>query len=577
MKLNLVLCTIVFLISNSTFARNENFGFFGTDDRQDITLDTAISGNPNSVKAKSVVTIVKRTATNLTEGGGFKFKPLSSVTKDLPICPEQKFSNQVRHTEVVCGGSLVGHDLVLTAKECISDVLDCTLTYSFIFDYTQGRSEFSPREVYHCMDVVFKKNINGTQVALIKLDRPVNFRTPLGLNLEAQLPEEAPLTLIGPHAKLSLKVSNGHIRYKSDDPIKNPGVATDLDCSKNDIGSPVFNSQGQVEGVVMAVAPLEVPSLPTKSLASEAVIAAPIATPTNLPETKLSTSSSSQPCMTWTSQPEILDRTAYVKEQKILSSKATKTSFIPKGCVYAPVAHFKEELIKYLPSLKNGTSSQSLAATTPTLSTASGPNDPIALTALPTKLSAFVETPVEPTPEPTAEPTEVAETPLQSQEAPTETQSQTFAEDVRPLSTLAEEIREPTAFAEDPTEPSTDIETVAKNLGVSPMTSRPRPPKVSPLEKDGIRFDQARDGLPLQAKDTSGWLRATDIASGQTLWLVQVYTAPLPEPGRPEVAGGPQTVYMHRLSFSEGYVIVEDELGREYQVDPKSGNSTMMP
>lgn len=540
MKSNFIFLTLFFLISKPNLLFSQEFGYFGNDDRLDITnldsnselttnmnTESSISKSLISKLSKSVITVVKRTNLNHLEGGGFKFNTPSRLTKDLPVCPDQKFSNQVRYSEVVCGASLVANDLVLTAKDCISDTLDCSSTYSFIFDYTEGRREFSPRDVYHCLDVVFKKNINGTNLALIKLDRPVNQRTPLELNLTEPSQEGAQIAVVGPHAKLSLKTSSGIVRYINEDLNQNRGVATDLDCSKNDIGSPVFNFKGQIEGVVLSVNPIEMPLLPSKTLASE----------------------QTNQCFMWKSQPEITDRKAYVKEQKVISNKKAKISFIPKGCVYTSVGHFKDDLIKYIPAT-------SLTEVT-----------------LPTSTSTETETETTDQPVTTSTVTKPLTPPTET--IPTEVTSLPASNLLKSLP-RSNEVTSTTSTESVTTDADRSTATDTAPIGAMPMTSRPRPPEVQPLEHDGIRFHPAEDGIPVDATDTSGWLRATDMVSGETRWLSQVFTAPPIENGAPEIAGGPHTVYIRRISFSDGFVNVEDELGRRFRVDPKNGSSTQI-
>ena len=120
-----------------------------------------------------------------------------------------------------------------------------------------------------------------------------------------------------------------------------------------------------------------------------------------------------------------------------------------------------------------------------------------------------------------------------------------------------------------------DKEDAMTASGPPPVTSGgsvPPPPLVLPVEVGGIQISVAEDGLPLDAADTSGWLRATDVATGETLWLKQAFTAPPAEAGDP-MANADRTLNTRGLSVDGDSVIVEDALGRRFRIDPASGTS----
>ena len=108
---------------------------------------------------------------------------------------------------------------------------------------------------------------------------------------------------------------------------------------------------------------------------------------------------------------------------------------------------------------------------------------------------------------------------------------------------------------------------------ISGSSSRPPPPEVAAVTLDGVRYEPARDGLPHDATDTTGWLRATRIDTGEELWLAQVYTAPPPPPDAPAGVLPPSQVYIARLEVEGGLLRVTDERGRRFHVDPDTGAS----
>lgn len=102
--------------------------------------------------------------------------------------------------------------------------------------------------------------------------------------------------------------------------------------------------------------------------------------------------------------------------------------------------------------------------------------------------------------------------------------------------------------------------------------SRVPPPKVDAVELNGVRFEPALSGLPLDATDVSGWMRATNVASGDVLWLAQVYTHPDPvDPFLP--GGGRNMIPMKRITVTGDMIEVEDMRGRTFLVDPATGAS----
>ena len=107
----------------------------------------------------------------------------------------------------------------------------------------------------------------------------------------------------------------------------------------------------------------------------------------------------------------------------------------------------------------------------------------------------------------------------------------------------------------------------------TPATSLAPPPDVAPVEIEGIRIAPAYEGLPLDAEDTNGWFRATDIATGEVLWLKQAFTAPPAEPGDPLAAAGDRVLFTRSLTVEGGAAVAEDDIGRRFRIDPKTGAS----
>ena len=98
-----------------------------------------------------------------------------------------------------------------------------------------------------------------------------------------------------------------------------------------------------------------------------------------------------------------------------------------------------------------------------------------------------------------------------------------------------------------------------------PQASRPSAPPVSPVDLNGIRYQQDMDSLRHGADQASGYLVAIDIASGTRLWMLKVYTVNAPTaPGLPTMAR-----YFRSMQLRPGAAVldIEDESGSRYMVD----------
>jgi V8-like Glu-specific endopeptidase len=218
----------------------------GADHRREVS---ELRG-PLRSAARSVATMVDRSGLIRNDSNNtFRFaNPNTSF-----LCSDQKFAGQPSPPAVQCGATLVAPDLVLTAAHCMQDeMFDCGASLSFVFDYTDNKTEFPESNVYHCKELAQPVILgNGVDVALIRLDRPVENFKPVIMS-EAPLRSGDQLTLIGPPKGLPLKASSGAIRYINSNPSDRSGIGADFDCSGKNSGSPVFNGRGESVGILIA-------------------------------------------------------------------------------------------------------------------------------------------------------------------------------------------------------------------------------------------------------------------------------------------------------------------------------------
>ena len=104
-----------------------------------------------------------------------------------------------------------------------------------------------------------------------------------------------------------------------------------------------------------------------------------------------------------------------------------------------------------------------------------------------------------------------------------------------------------------------------------PGSSRPPPPRVDPVEYQGIRYEQDMEAARHGGDQPGGYLVAIDPASGARVWMLKVYT--VPEPTR---AGLPRMGrYFKRMALLPGSeeLEIENEVGGVYRVDLASRKS----
>lgn len=136
----------------------------------------------------------------------------------------------------------------LLSKKDRADVVDATDVYG-CGELIQSHSHYEDKDPYgisYHRNEATDDNHDGTDFALIRLDRPVRGRNPVLLNRD-DVSEGTPLLMIGNPDGLPLKVAgNARVRQL----FQNYFVAN-LDAFHGNSGSPVFNAgTGLLEGLL---------------------------------------------------------------------------------------------------------------------------------------------------------------------------------------------------------------------------------------------------------------------------------------------------------------------------------------
>lgn len=159
------------------------------------------------------------------------------------LCPEERFYQQ--ETPAFCSGVLIAEDLVLTAGHCLDNKKHCRDT-RFVFGFrTEADGSYpsgiSREDVFRCADIVHKDRVD---FALVRLDRPARRRParPVPAHRVSQ-----GLVAAGYPMGLPLKfATEGEVRRRSKNILE-----TNLDTFVGSSGSPVFNPEGGLEGIVI--------------------------------------------------------------------------------------------------------------------------------------------------------------------------------------------------------------------------------------------------------------------------------------------------------------------------------------
>ena len=239
-------------------ALKSNAAIFGPDDRVSIT-----SSSPVYPLARATAIAV------LTGNETFVNSLLKIDTEPLSdfICKDQKFSSDPS-LSYACTGFLVAPDLLVTAGHCMSNHGEvrneahgyCEV-YHWLFDYQTSLTgetdveNIPSKRLYRCKQIIYAVNDEEPpyrDFALIQLDRPVTDRVPLKI-ATTEVKTGDSTFMIGYPLGTPMKLSAGaNVIFNR--PEKNSYV-TNLSALDGNSGSPVFNKQGEITGILVSGTP----------------------------------------------------------------------------------------------------------------------------------------------------------------------------------------------------------------------------------------------------------------------------------------------------------------------------------
>jgi hypothetical protein len=181
---------------------------YGTDNRQDVYAhpDATLRARAQ----QSTVTVMIPTALDTSNPDNITFTtPTLEVRRDL--CPTERFLNDP--TSGGCSGTLIDHDLVLTAGHCFATNQSCD-SARLVFNYYRTSADtlrtVTSADVFSCAGVVVKRQ-SSSDYAIVKLDRPATPRfTPAPVSLgNRPLAAGQGVAVIGTPSSIPLKIDSG--------------------------------------------------------------------------------------------------------------------------------------------------------------------------------------------------------------------------------------------------------------------------------------------------------------------------------------------------------------------------------
>jgi hypothetical protein len=103
---------------------------------------------------------------------------------------------------------------------------------------------------------------------------------------------------------------------------------------------------------------------------------------------------------------------------------------------------------------------------------------------------------------------------------------------------------------------------------------RPPPPKVPPVTRNGLRYEQHIGTHNDAVGQSGGLLDIIDDATGKLITTIKVYD----NQRRPDLEGDVQDIFFTSMSFDPtGKLIITNEAGHRYAVDPTTRTVTPLP
>ena len=224
-------------------------GFYGNDDRQDVTT---VKGYEELVGA----TLVKVSKSAIKGNRIYTYSLRESLTRRYGV---SNFDDNVsfldQPTAGSCTGFFIAPDIMATAGHCINESNSCE-DYVWIVDYTnklthrnaQNYVEIDPNDIYECEEIMDWDYSDETLMdyAFLRMKRKTD-REPYMFRTDGDVSYWQDIFMIGAPNGLPLKLAdNAKVTSTLSHPLL---FVTSLDHFPGNSGAPVFDNAGWIEAI----------------------------------------------------------------------------------------------------------------------------------------------------------------------------------------------------------------------------------------------------------------------------------------------------------------------------------------
>ena len=242
---------LAILLSTPLSAKKHPEVVYGEDTRLDLYEVQAPNSHLKTL-AKSTAVIMQKDKISFSAYPGFSSLEVQSIEEAFNICSYETFSQQP--TAGFCSSFLVADDILVTAGHCINNYRQCKNS-AIVFDYayTNGSENLEyviTDNIYYCDHIISSEYniLKKIDYSVIKLNRPVLDRQPLRVRSKGKIGYSTKISTIGYPLGLPAKVTtSARIRKNAHDSY----FVTNTDTFHGSSGSPVFNQEGLVEGILV--------------------------------------------------------------------------------------------------------------------------------------------------------------------------------------------------------------------------------------------------------------------------------------------------------------------------------------
>lgn len=228
----------------------------GEDDRKDVfELDFSDQLEDLAFRlSESTVLLTNKDRLADNGNGTFNLTVHPFRQRGKPPCGGERFANQV--VGGWCSGFMIGEDLIATAGHCgetADDIEDTAYVFGFQSSSPTdpGRIVFNTEQVYFGRELVEHELSSMGDYAIVRVDRKITAPGAKALKVrDAGSPSAGTkLGVIGYPSGLPVKIAFGNETVLMRD--EDPWLISNLDTYGGNSGSPVFNHQGEVEGILV--------------------------------------------------------------------------------------------------------------------------------------------------------------------------------------------------------------------------------------------------------------------------------------------------------------------------------------